>query len=173
MSKHNFVVIITWVYPFNRAIDLRFSLKWASFVPPDHLYIWILEILSEERVSIIIVIITWIYHFFHQKNSVNAKTKKRLILLLSLNKCLHLLVRINISNWPRGSSHGGPACHCCWCRGGRRPSPPGSCVPPEPPWCWSLGASGASLGLPAVKSIVIQIYKYKDLLESHTLNILR
>ena len=46
----------------NRARDLQFSLKCASILPPDQFYIYILKILSEERVSIIVVIITWIYH---------------------------------------------------------------------------------------------------------------
>ena len=37
--------------------------------------------------------------FFHQKKSVNAKIEKWLILLLSLNQCLHLLVLLFSSDY--------------------------------------------------------------------------
>ena len=37
------IVIITWIYHFNRARDLRFSLKCAFFLPPDHFFIQIFQ----------------------------------------------------------------------------------------------------------------------------------
>ena len=40
----------------NRARDLQFSIKCSSFLPFDHFYIYIFKILSEDRVSIIVVI---------------------------------------------------------------------------------------------------------------------
>ena len=62
------------------------------FPPPDHFYIKIFKILSEERVSIIVTIFTWIFHFFYYKNSVEIK--RQLLLLPTLKHWLHLLVQI-------------------------------------------------------------------------------
>ena len=55
--------VTEWFRRLNRARDLRFSLKCASFLHLDHFFIEMLKIISEERMSKIVVIITWIYHF--------------------------------------------------------------------------------------------------------------
>ena len=84
-------------------------LEFRVFSPPVHFYIHILKILSEKRVSIIIIIYTRIYHFFYRKKSV--ETKKRLIILPTLKQCLKLPVQIiNIKSTIAMSEINGSRC---------------------------------------------------------------
>ena len=72
------VVIISWIYHFDRARYLRLSLKCVSFFPPDQFYIQILKILLEDQVK-----------------------KKTDWYICSAYQCLHLLICIENSVFRR------------------------------------------------------------------------